>query len=405
MMLLMPGWPFAFVFAIFCIFNVACKFFKLQKKLLIRNATESKIPEDNKKFANQSLSWQNPFSQFAKPTNAPSEHTTASAAVVNITEQKAEERTTEKRTKEDKAEETTAEGKEKQRTAKTHDREPDKHVEHENDPEIVALFTWAKENNIWHANIGITTFSLNDVASATATETFRGVVALEPFVRRQPVVKIPFAACMSIHSARECPFLGPFLLTRPRIDSFDALGLHLLMELAKEEESKWSVYLKTLPTPEDLSEIPLFWDETRIAQAFLEDEDSIAEIEDQKRVAKQTFQRLVMPFVQKHLSDETAKQSVFTIENWLWATAVMQSRTYCVAFSSDEKEAGTGAHTLVPIADMFNHKRGCLTIDYDIDDAEKLVIKAARKTSPGEQLFISYGDEFSAEHFRINYGF
>lgn len=360
---------------IFCVFNIACKFFKLQKKQIksgrfggVENALQT--VKDIFPRKDKDVGIPNPKNQ--PPTRTPCSTDTESPQDAVSAECK-------------------------------------------NDPEIDALFAWAEGNGIWRAKIGVTTFPLDDTEP---TEMYRGVVALEPFVRRQPVVKIPFSSCMSIHSARECPILGPFLQVRPRIDSFDALGLHLLMELSKGTESKWATYMKTLPTREDLANIPLFWDEETIAARF-DNDDSIEEIEDQKRVAKQTFQRLVTPFVKNHIVDASdddqdnkdikqSSDSFFTIEQWLWATAVMQSRTYSVAFNSGLEDATTedgGVHTLVPIADMFNHKRGCLTIDYDVEKEETLVIKAAKKTAPGEQLFISYGDEYPSEHFRINYGF
>jgi len=97
----------------------------------------------------------------------------------------------------------------------------------------------------------------------------------------------------------------------------------------------------------------------------------------------------------------------FSYERWAWAVSLIMSRTWGRQITDPilNKKTGTNtsmAHTMGPGADMPNHNASAYEAMQD--KAGSLVLIADRDVTPGDQIYISYGDKCNAE-FLAHYGF
>lgn len=228
------------------------------------------------------------------------------------------------------------------------------------------------------------------------TSKGRGMVALEDIAAGQVMVRVPMRHVIHVKEDEGTGADGDARLAKKLFWTISA-------EAESENETsskKWELYARMLPTRTGCAAL---WDEETIEQMqFLPAVESALRL-------KEKFQVEVDRAVQEH---------AIPCHAMLWALSIVHSRSFAVC-----NERGQRIRALVPVADLFNHKSdepaaaGALDIQLgegETGEAWQLVLdgdsepwfqmSSLEACASGEEIFINYGHETSAE-LLTSYGF
>jgi hypothetical protein len=217
----------------------------------------------------------------------------------------------------------------------------------------------------------------------------RALVAKEDVTRDQVLIKLPRSSVICSATAIEYnPVFAS--LKQAQVEDDAIVTLFLMLEKANPN-SKWKHYLNSLPSI--IKSHPLYFSEE--ALAILEGTPLHDEVQQAKdRLVH--FATTMFPFLFEHFPD-TFKETVFTIENLIWARVMIDSR----AFSF--QELGT---CLLPLIDHANtsftpqiESKG-----YYIPDTDSIELVAMHNCKKGDQMNICYGP-YSNRELLMSYGF
>lgn len=228
------------------------------------------------------------------------------------------------------------------------------------------------------------------------TSKGRGVVALEDIAAGQVMVRVPMRHVIHVEEDAGTGSDGDARLAKK-------LYWTLAEEAKSENETssqKWELYARMLPT--------------RTGCAALWDEETIEEM--QFLPAVESALRLKEKFQVE--ADRAVQEHAIPFHAMLWALSIVHSRSFAVC-----NERGRRVRALVPVADLFNHKSdepaaaGALDMQLgegetgeawqlilDEDSKPWFQMSALEACKPGEEVFINYGHETSAE-LLTSYGF
>ncbi|KAJ3199322.1 hypothetical protein HDU67_002908, partial [Dinochytrium kinnereticum] len=167
------------------------------------------------------------------------------------------------------------------------------------------------------------------------------------------VATIPKSAVLSV---RNCGIADR--LDEDGLGGTMALAIALMFEIGKGKESPWFGYLASLPRHVHL---PIFWtDEER---RFLVGTDLEHQVEDKKSGMEDDFDEHVLPFIMANLdcfawfNPDTPSKLI--LDQFLHCMSLVASRGF-------EVDAYHG-HSMVPFADLFNHRTAAEHVHFESD--------------------------------------
>ncbi|MCP9265944.1 Phytanoyl-CoA hydroxylase-interacting protein-like [Dirofilaria immitis] len=224
---------------------------------------------------------------------------------------------------------------------------------------------WVTENGAQHFGV---------IIRDCVNEGGKGLFATTDFRENETVICIPVEIIITAGYVAELPAYCD-VFTRYRLKPFEALVYFFLME--KEQDSKWTPYLKVLPksfsTPANL-------------HPNLEPEDFPYDLRKQWYRQKNELKIIYEKFVMM-LADSTIW------DHFLWAWHIVNTR--CIHRDNkphpliDDSEGDSLA--IVPLIDILNHSNNnqcCAIWDSKLNQYKVI---ATRPIHEGEQIFICYG--------------
>ncbi|CAK9031918.1 5 bisphosphate carboxylase/oxygenase large subunit N-methyltransferase [Durusdinium trenchii] len=232
---------------------------------------------------------------------------------------------------------------------------------------------------------------------AFAARGGRGIWSLGALEKGAEVARIPWKLLLTQASAKKA--LGEEVVSQ--LQEYPCIALQLIHEkYMLSSKSFWHAYLEMLPSMEEIG-ASFTWPEEDLKlldgsliknmSRFLREKIE----EEYLNIAKNIF-----PSRQERFPAE-----VFTKERFLWAYAVLLSRSFRLRFGNDEVIA------LVPFIDFMNHDpdskayvSGSASLPTSLDGSRLVLLKTDRPYGAQEQIFDSYGRR-SNDELLLLYGF
>jgi len=221
-----------------------------------------------------------------------------------------------------------------------------------------------------------------------------GLLAARPIKKGEAAVRVPESCLLSATPPEAAPALTTLQAEVPPDFWAARLGLALLAERAKGEDSQMREYVATLPAA---FTVPLFWSPEAVGL--------LAYPTVRERLLKTA--KFVDSFAREQLSTDTAAQAFGGVavgtDALGWAVAACSSRAYAVR---------DGARVLCPIIDLGNHAprgqgRGEASCEVRGTAGGAIELVALRSIAAGEEVSYCYGGRrgLSNGDFLLDYGF
>lgn len=226
---------------------------------------------------------------------------------------------------------------------------------------------------------------------AGPTQYGLGLLSAGDFQAGDVLVKVP-KHCLLSRDEALVPAISTLYDDIPSDFWAARLGLLLLSERAKGDDSHFDNYVRTLPAK---STVPLFWSPEAV--------ESLREYPTAQRRLLKTA-KFIQDFANEQLGDTgvSASDAAFSgfsvgADAFGWAVAACSSRAFLVS---------GGERVLCPLIDVGNHA--------SFDDANcevkgnlggALELVARRDIQLGEEVTFCYGKELSNDDFLLDYGF
>ena len=243
------------------------------------------------------------------------------------------------------------------------------------DSNLSTLISWAELNGAL----------LHDI-EVQAHYGMRGVFATSFLAPGFKIAHIPDRLVFGVDKLMDSP-LSHALHETELIDK-NRLILFLLHERALGRTSFWHEYICSLPRRFDT---PLWWNDTRIAALSLD--PSRADLYDYTEYLRDRLHRawadIVPPLARRHPG--LFAHPAFGYRAWLWAWSVVNSRNFRV---SGRRPGSPDTNVLLPVADMFNHRRGDNgTLARELGGGSSgFAVRSGPGRAAGEEVFLSYGE-------------
>ncbi|HEY4218659.1 MAG TPA: SET domain-containing histone-lysine N-methyltransferase [Gemmatimonadaceae bacterium] len=208
----------------------------------------------------------------------------------------------------------------------------------------------------------------------------RGVVAARDIEHGARILSVPRALLLTPAVVRESD-VGRAVTDASHSVSDDQFLLAAYLLASRRSETPWTVYADALPSQRP--DVPTGYDETDLA--LLEGSPALRRIRHERRMFREQFDVLI-----------TAVPALAgcTFEEFFWARTLVPSRAFALL----------GSEALVPMADMFNHRRAP-DVEWGFEHPmDSFVMRALRPITSGERLHDSYGKKCNALLFEL-YGF
>ncbi|GBG29350.1 Histone-lysine N-methyltransferase setd3 [Hondaea fermentalgiana] len=239
--------------------------------------------------------------------------------------------------------------------------------------QVARLNSWVKEQ----------AFPVVKVEAATVPHLRVGTIVTEDLAAEDPYLIIPKDLVMDVRTATESkvyPFIFHLCENLGIPDPFHELMIFLMFEYFVEgPRSVWWPYLSLLPRPDEFM-APSFFSEEDLA--ILEGHQTQSEAIKNRDQVRARFGR-VKPFLESEGVLSFLPASVFTVENYFWAHAILDSRGIW----------WQGQRHLVPLLDMVNCKAGGARPHETFVNTTlaSAVTRAPQMYKAGDQLFEDYG--------------
>ncbi|ORX91354.1 RuBisCO-cytochrome methylase [Basidiobolus meristosporus CBS 931.73] len=223
----------------------------------------------------------------------------------------------------------------------------------------------------------------------------RGVYALEDIKDTEVLFTLPRTVLLSVKNSELSQ-----KLSLDELDGWNPLILCMIYESTKED-SKWSPYFEILPKE---FHTPMFWSEEE--QKELTGTGVIDKIG--KEQAEQNFRETILPLIEEH--EELFPKGVDYLSLFHRMGSLIMAYSFIDEAPSEDSDSDAdsddeveGEVTMVPMADMLNHKTGFNNARLFYEE-DRLGMCAIKNIQAGEQIFNTYGDLCSADLLR-KYGF
>jgi hypothetical protein len=186
--------------------------------------------------------------------------------------------------------------------------------------------------------------------------------------------------------------ISPALKDLDLIDK-NLLILLLLHERALGRASFWHEYICRIPHSFDT---PVWWNESTIAALSGDPSRSdLYQYADYLRARlRRAWAEIVPPLARRHPA--LFPRAVYGYSQWLWAWSAVNSRNFRVAGRPGRGDPGEKTNVMLPVADMFNHRRddnGTLTDEAGAAGAAGgFSVQTGPGRGAGEEIFLSYGE-------------
>ncbi|CAL9246322.1 unnamed protein product [Arabidopsis halleri] len=171
------------------------------------------------------------------------------------------------------------------------------------------------------------------------------------------------------------------------VGNIGKLAAVLLREKKTGQKSRWLPYISRLPQPAEMHST-IFWGEDefsmiRCSAVHKETVKQKAQIEKEFSIVAQAFKQHYPMVIERPY-----------LEDFMYAYALVGSRAW---------ETSKGI-SLIPFADFMNHDGLSASIVLSDEDNQLSEVTADRNYSPGDEVFIKYG-EFSNATLMLDFGF
>ncbi|KAF1800370.1 hypothetical protein V8B55DRAFT_1536723 [Mucor lusitanicus] len=239
----------------------------------------------------------------------------------------------------------------------------------------------------------------------------RGVIATNDIKEGELLFSLPRSILLS-------PFTSSLNQVEGLKDDLAALNgwtplIITLMYESQKEDSFWKPYFDVLPRQ---FSTPMFWEEADLKE--LQGTDIVSKLG--KAEAEDTFENEVKPIIEKYPS--LFDKDVHTLELFHICGSLIMAYSFNDELQKTEEKSSANDNeqgedqdeeeeeeeeqqviTMVPMADMLNHKTGFNNARL-FHEADSLQMKAIKDIKQGEQIYNTYGDLCNADLLR-KYGF
>lgn len=251
--------------------------------------------------------------------------------------------------------------------------------------EYSTVLRQCEEFNKWFLSYGP---AVAHVRAAPVSGGMRlGVVTMQPLKKQSIYLTVPTDIIMDLNSAHACTTIGPALKQLrkrfPGGDEFHELLFHLVTEVlikGPHGNSSFQPYVNLLPDTDHML-FPTFYTDDELQH--LNGSAILPAIHKYKEQLLRKYASLQSEILEK--DSVTFPPSIYTMETYTWATAVIDSRSIWWA----------GKRHLVPLLDLINCNEGpdptrvhATRLD---QRGEYAVTRADRDYEAGEQLWENYG--------------
>lgn len=248
------------------------------------------------------------------------------------------------------------------------------------DPKWSELASWATESGLkWQKWV---------VGEVAGIQGLRGAIATQNLKEDEVIVSAPPEATIMVRVNDPCPFPASFLSAEYWDEMSEfwnmRMGLRLLFEKRKGDESTFAPYIKVLP---EAFTTPMCWTDAEVQE--LQWEPLIEDINVERTYFAYEGKRL-----QKAMQDPPTQEELF------WALSCAGTRS----FTADYGDPELNGELMCPIADMVNHDYRAKPAFRYIPDTNEFELFAPVPFKRGDQVCISYGD-VNNEHLLHYYGF
>ncbi|GAX84660.1 hypothetical protein CEUSTIGMA_g12081.t1 [Chlamydomonas eustigma] len=237
---------------------------------------------------------------------------------------------------------------------------------------------------------------------AKSDETGRCVQACQHIKEGEVVVEVPDDAVLMAENSSMAARLEDWGLCKPAEDPIlevQGLIIAVMHERKLGKKSKWNAYLSFLP--EDMSHIPMFWEdedleELRGTAALDKMEGIVQQPSDAPTRVKELWAEIAEPFISEN-PDIELPTGAEGLSLYKWATAVVSS--YSFMLGDDHYQA------MVPIWDALNHVTDAKNVRLHHNERRGVLqMIATQDILVGEEVVNDYGSLSNSELLRA-YGF
>ncbi|MET0401640.1 MAG: SET domain-containing histone-lysine N-methyltransferase [Cystobacter sp.] len=212
----------------------------------------------------------------------------------------------------------------------------------------------------------------------------RSAIAQAAIAPGEVVMKIPSTHLFTVEQARESE-IGQALREKLDPDNLDLYLASFLLQEREREDSFWKPYIDSLP--ESYPHLPLFFDEAEHAQ-----------LKGSLVLSLVTFQAQSLQKDYQRLCERIPGYDRFSPRDFVWARLSVSSRQFNV------KKGGLLGETLVPLADMLQHRRQSDVLWETSEDGKFFVVTANVAVAAGDEIHVNYGNK-SNDVMLLHFGF
>lgn len=215
---------------------------------------------------------------------------------------------------------------------------------------------------------------------------YRGVHAKYRIRKNEVLVRIPLNLIITLEMAKEAPIGAKMLKANLKLLSpkHSFLSSYVLQEL-KKPDTKWLPYLDMLP--KSTNNFPIFFTEEE--KAWLTGSPFLDQVEGKIRDVNKDYKKIV---------EAVPEFAQFTLNEFSHVRMLISSRIFCITVNGNKTDS------LVPLADMLNHRCPQQTSWEYKEDAKGFVIDVKEAIPRGDEIYDSYGRKCNSRFF-MNYGF
>ena len=215
---------------------------------------------------------------------------------------------------------------------------------------------------------------------------YRGVHAKLRVKKNEVLVYIPLNLIITLEMSKEAPIGAKMEEAKLKLLSpkHSFLSSYVLQELRKPD-SKWQPYLDMLP--KSTNNFPIFF--TPEERTWLTGSPFLQQVETKIEDVSRDYQTII---------DTVPEFSQFTLKEFSHVRMLISSRIFGINVNNVKTDS------LVPLADMLNHKCPQQTSWEYKEDVKGFVIDVKEPIPRGDEIYDSYGRKCNSRFF-MNYGF
>ncbi|EKX51249.1 hypothetical protein GUITHDRAFT_103166 [Guillardia theta CCMP2712] len=262
---------------------------------------------------------------------------------------------------------------------------------------VLRVMEWTRRMGGYiHRNVTTGMFPIEGEDGSKTGRMVRGLKANGTIHDHEILFRIPPKLLINVGTVSQDPNFAEVWKSIPQFHKgLSGLAVYLIHE-SLNKSSFWRPYLCALPRHVPL---PIFYSERKFERERREKilkplPEQVTRFDDLIERARDVLEVHYVELMPKLFSQFPLKFSPadYTYARWAWACSIIMSRTWGRKFKDDVLGKMTGenvsvVHTLVPAADMPNHKTGTHEASSTPDGS--LLLKASANLSAGDQALFA----------------